>query len=197
MAKSNIYDIVQGIHQAAQSGVDGMLDKDGERKNVGLKRDEGHPILDSRVMDGFAINISANKLNITYQTDVKIKDVHENGFESEIEGMIEKVVSFLKKEYKSLTGNSLSLSPVKKSFQVVAQYVSKVRTSVQARKVYTIGSMDKIDELYGSEHEVDKKFQKFLDQGGWDGKRPDNEKSSVKNKNKKDKEITTIIGDKV
>ena len=52
-------EIIQGIAQAAANGYDGAHDErfvpDGETKKIGLSREEGCPIIDSRVIDGFGI----------------------------------------------------------------------------------------------------------------------------------------------
>ena len=59
MAESNILEIVQGLAQAAANGYDGAHDErfveDGKIKKVGLKREEGCPIMDNRVNDGFSV----------------------------------------------------------------------------------------------------------------------------------------------
>ena len=56
MAKSNMLEIIQGLAQAAANGYDGAHDeryvRDGEAKKVGLRREEGCPLLDKRVNDG-------------------------------------------------------------------------------------------------------------------------------------------------
>ena len=104
MAESNTIDIVRGIAQAAANSYDGAHDEkysfDGEAHKVGLKREEGDPIIDSRVMDGFSVRFYGDKICVSYQCDPKLKDVHKNNFESNIESMINDVVKFIKKEYK-------------------------------------------------------------------------------------------------
>ena len=59
MAESNILEIIQGLGQAAANAYDGSHDerfvRDGEAKKVGLNREEGCPIMDKRVNDGFKI----------------------------------------------------------------------------------------------------------------------------------------------
>jgi hypothetical protein len=47
---ATIYEIVQGLSQAAANGYDGALDENGEPVKIGLKREDGDPILDQRVM---------------------------------------------------------------------------------------------------------------------------------------------------
>ena len=50
MANNDILDIVRGISSAAALGYDGALDSDGQPIKIGLKREEGDPILDKRVI---------------------------------------------------------------------------------------------------------------------------------------------------
>ena len=47
------YEIVQGLAQAAANAYDGALDDKGELLKVGLQREEGRIMFDSRKMDGF------------------------------------------------------------------------------------------------------------------------------------------------
>ena len=65
--KSNIIDIVNGLSQAAANAYDGALDEKGEPLKVGLKREEGNPILDKRVIDGFNVSMLGNILILKYQ----------------------------------------------------------------------------------------------------------------------------------
>ena len=51
---ATVLEIVRGLSQAAANAYDGALDENGELLQVGLNREEGNPILDKRVMDGFA-----------------------------------------------------------------------------------------------------------------------------------------------
>ena len=65
---ANILDIVRGLGQAAANAYDGALDESGEPLQLGLKREKGHPVLDSRVMDGFNVKFYGNKICIkSYQ----------------------------------------------------------------------------------------------------------------------------------
>ena len=58
---SNTLKIVQGIAQAAANAYDGSHDEryaaDGKARKIGLNREEGDAILDSRVIDGFKVNV--------------------------------------------------------------------------------------------------------------------------------------------
>ena len=45
MAKT--LEIIRGISQAMANNYDGATDQDGERVKIGLKREEGEPLVDS------------------------------------------------------------------------------------------------------------------------------------------------------
>ena len=65
---ATVYDIIQGLSQAAANAFDGALTEDGEPIKAGLQREEGHPILDKRVMDGFNVKFYGNMMCLTYQS---------------------------------------------------------------------------------------------------------------------------------
>ena len=169
-------EIVRGISQVMANSYDGALDSEGEPIKVGLKREEGNPINDSRIMDGFKVSFYGNQLCIHYHSEVKLKDAHDKDFESDLEQMITDISSFIKKEYKKVTGNSLSLSKVGE-MEAILQNTSRVRTWVQAKCFYDIAGVDEATESVNGESKdsVDSKFKSFLDQGGW-GKKDKNDK---------------------
>lgn len=135
-------EIINGISQVLANTHDGAIDENGEPIKIGLKREEGDPIIDSRVMDGFSVYFHGNNLCITYQSEIKLKDVHQRGFENDINAMLGNIAKFLKKEYKKITGNALTLTPIKdKETEIVVQNVSRIRSWVTAKKYYTIGGM--------------------------------------------------------
>ena len=107
-------EIVRGIAQAAANAYDGSHDEkysfDGESRKIGLRREEGDVILDSRNLDGFSVRFHGNQLCVSYQTDVRLKETHQNGFENEINGTIADIVKYLRSEYKDITGNTLTLT---------------------------------------------------------------------------------------
>jgi len=166
-------EVVRGLAQAAADSFDGALDENGERIDIGLKRDEGHPVLDSRTMDGFKVKFAGNQLCVTYQSDIKLKDVHGGKFEKEIESTLSTIIKHLKKQYKKITGNSVSLTPDGDA-EVRVQQTSKVRVFVNAYKKYNIGGLDTLtDQEKPNKERLDAKFQSFLDAGGW-GNKPEN-----------------------
>jgi len=169
-------EIVRGISQVMANSHDGALDDNGEPIKVGLKREEGNPINDSRVMDGFSVSFYGPQMCIHYHAEIKLKDVHDKSFESDLEQMIKDVSSFIKKEYKKVTGSSLSLKPAG-DVDAIIQQTSRVRTWVQAKQYFDIGGVDADTEAVRGESKdsVDSKFKSFLDQGGW-GKKAKNDK---------------------
>ena len=57
---ATVYEIVQALSQAAANAYDGAHDADGEAIKAGLQREEGRPLIDRRVMDGFNVRFHGN-----------------------------------------------------------------------------------------------------------------------------------------
>ena len=168
---ATVLDIVRGISQAAANAYDGAHDEkysfDGEARKIGLKREEGDPIIDSRVIDGFGVRMSGPILTINYQSDIRLKDVYAGDIEADVEDMIENVAKFLKKEYKKITGDSLSLTP-EGEVDVLVQNTSRVRVFVLGKKNYRVGNLDGVMEvLEPSKDRLDKSIRDFLALGKW------------------------------
>ena len=72
---ATVLEIVRGLSQAAANAYDGALDENGEPLSIGLNREEGHPVIDSRVMDGFKVRFAADKLVVTYQGEALVKEI--------------------------------------------------------------------------------------------------------------------------
>jgi hypothetical protein len=132
-------EIIRGLAQAAANAYDGAhLDNE-----IGLKREEGNPLIDSRVIDGFAVKCAGDKLVINYQSEMQVKELHpRNRFENEIEEKFKDIAKFLKKEYKKITKESITLKP-QEGVDILVQATSKYRTWVQASKQYSIGGLEK------------------------------------------------------
>jgi len=166
MSKETL-DVIRGIAQACADAYDGAVDEKGEPFKIGLKREEGHPVYDSRVLDGFKCKLEGSFLVINYQSDIKLKEVYSGNFENEIERTISDVASFIKKRYKKNTGNSLSLTADDEA-DILVQSTSRVRVFVNAQKRYKIGGVKDIDDkLKPSGERLDSQFKNFLEQGGW------------------------------
>ena len=147
---ATVYEIIKGINQAAANAYDGSqyerYSYDGEAKTCGLRREEGDPIIDSRVMDGFKVRISGPKLIVSYQSEMPIKSFHNSKLDDEIESIYADIAKFLKKEYKSITGDTLALKS-DGPCEVFLQNMSRIRTWCQCKKVYTIGGLKEIESV--------------------------------------------------
>ena len=161
-----IVDILRGISQAAGNMYDGATDENGEPIKIGLKREEGNPLLDKRKIDGCSVRCSGKTLHLSYHSELLLKDVYSGKLESELEQIMSDIVSYLKKEYKKITGNTLSLKE-KGECDARVESTSRVRVFVTARKDYEIGNMDDVEEVGNpSEDGLEKNFKKFLELGG-------------------------------
>jgi len=175
---ATVYEIVQGLSQAAANAYDGALDENGEPLLAGLKREEGDPILDKRVMDGFGVKFYGNVMCLSYMSEVQLKEVYANGFESDVESQIGEIVKFLQKEYKKITGKSVSLT-ADGEIDIRVENSSRVRSWVTAKMHYKVGGL-KEDMAVAAEADTkpEAKWQSFVSQGGWNGSggsRPEND----------------------
>ena len=164
---ATVYDIVKGINQAAANAYDGSHDErfveTGYAKEIGLKREQGCPINDSRVMDGFNVRMAGPKLIVSYQSEMPMAAFHNTKLDQELEQTYADIVKFLKKEYKKVTGDALSLK-ADGDVDFILQNMSKIRTWVQATKVYTVGNLkDVIPVGESSEDRLEDNFRKFLE----------------------------------
>lgn len=152
---ATVLDIIKGISQAAANAYDGAHDArynaDGEDRSVGLRREAGDAVLDSREIDGFNIRFEGDKLRVLYHAEIKLKETHDrNKFENDIAATINDVANYLKREYKKVTGNTLTLTKQGEP-DILVQHISNVRSICQANCSYQIGGLgDTVDVLEGS-----------------------------------------------
>jgi len=166
---ATVYEIVQGLSQAAANAYDGALDENGEPLLAGLKREEGDPILDKRVMDGFNVGFYGNMMCLSYMSEVHLKEVYANGFESDVESQIAEIVKFLQKEYKKITGNSVSLT-AEGEVDIHVENSSRVRSWVTAKMHYKVGGLaEDMQVAAPSEDRLESNWRSFVEQGGWNG----------------------------
>ena len=176
-----VVEIIRGISQAAADiGYDGALTEDGTPVELGLKREQGHPVHDSRAMDGFNIGISGKTLILSYHSDIRLKEVYSQDLESEIGSMMNSIIKELKKRFKANTGKALSLKK-KGEVDVRVESSSRVRCWATARCLYEIGNMGETEDALLDEGppELEKSWKKFLDLGGH-GSRPKNQAHKTK-----------------
>lgn len=167
-----VYDVLKGISQiVGEKGYDGAKDEDGEYIKIGLKREEGNPLIDSRIMDGFGVKFSGDKMIVTYHGQCTLKDVHKKGpknFEDEMERMFDDITKFLKKEFRKAHKTELNLTAEGDADSII-QRMNNIRTWVQSKKVYKIGNIKDAENPKSDEQRnrtIDDKFKKFLELGG-------------------------------
>ena len=152
---ATVYEIIQGLSQAAANAYDGALDESGEPIKAGLQREEGDPILDKRIMDGFGVKFYGNMMCLSYMSEVQ-----------------------LKKEYRKVQGESVTLTK-EGEIDVRVENSSRVRSWVTAKMHYKIGGLDESMEVNaGSDSRPEAQWETFMSQGGWTGdggKRPSND----------------------
>jgi len=169
-------EIIQGLSQAAANAYDGAHDKrfsyDGEERSMGLKREEGCPINDSRVMDGFKVRFYGDSMILSYQSDILLKEVYNGRFEQDIESMLNQIKGFLQKEYRKVTGKSVSLTS-KGEPNILVQSTSRVRSFVEAQQHFKIGGIEAMPILEPSVDATRDVTRKFLEQ--FSDKRPSND----------------------
>jgi len=174
---ATVYEIIQGLSQAAANAYDGALDESGEPIQAGLQREEGSPLLDSRVMDGFKVRFAGDMMCLSYHSEVKLKEVYTAGFESDVEDRMMEVVGWLKKEYRRITGNSVNLTK-EGEVDMRVENSSRVRSWVIAQLSFRVGGLtEEMNNETGSKA-PDEYWRSFVEQGGWDGKggkRPSND----------------------
>ena len=80
--------------------------------------------------------------------------------------MVEKVKSFLQKEFKKVTKSSLSLSDPSE-VDVLVEYISRIRCSVKVHKCFAIGgTQSETNAPESSERPTDPAFAKMVQLGG-------------------------------
>ena len=175
---ATVYEIVQGLSQAAANAYDGALDENGEPLLAGLQREEGDPILDKRVMDGFNVRFHGNMMCLSYMSEVTLKEVYAGGFETRMEEQLAEIVKFLKKEYRKIRGESVALTP-HGEIDVHVENSTRIRSWVTAKMNYKVGGLDENMAVAAEQNtKPEDSFRKFIDQGGWTGdggKRPQND----------------------
>jgi hypothetical protein len=180
---ATVLDVIKGLNQAAANAYDGALDEDGESLKTGLNREEGHPIIDSRLVDGFKVRFAGPKMIVSYQAEMRVDELHpRNKFENEIESKFGDIIKFLKKEYKNITKDTVTLTEDSEA-DIMVQTTSRIHTWVQAKKQYAVGGFDGVESIrMGSERAAErrhkdyhKQFKDFLEISS--NKRPSNDKA--------------------
>lgn len=161
---ATVEEIARGISQVLANSYDGALDEEGNPIKIGLKREEELNITDPRVMDGFGVTLSGDLMTVKYQGDVSMKELKDKNFESDVEQMLADILKYIKKQFRKVTGNTLSCTP-HGEMCMDTQSTSRVRNWVQASACYKISGMDGItssEDVPDGEKLLDKKIKDFL-----------------------------------
>ena len=143
---ASVLDVVQTIQNIVSTkGYDGALDEEGNPVKIGLRREVDNIVTDSRLVDGFKVRFQGNRMILSYSSDCNIKSVADPKFESKVEQKVADIVSFLKKEYKSTSGKSLSLSQEGET-DILVQKMSNIRTWYQTSSIYRLGGVPGLGE---------------------------------------------------
>jgi hypothetical protein len=143
---ASVLDVVQTIQNIVSTkGYDGALDEEGNPVKIGLRREVDNIVTDSRLVDGFKVRFQGNRMILSYSSECNIKSVADPKFESKVEQKVADIVSFLKKEYKSTSGKSLSLSQEGET-DILVQKMSNIRTWYQTSSIYRLGGVPGLGE---------------------------------------------------
>ena len=179
MANADL-EIIKNLSHAAGNLYDGAVDDKGEPLKMGLKRDD---LLSTnrKYIDGGKVNFAGDTIKVTYEAEIRLPDVYKdgiNGFQNDMNNMIQNLVKQLKKNYRLVAGKSVSLTPVEDEAAVRVDYVSRTRTMVVAYRHYKIGGLSEVLAATGAEvnkREMTDAYRKFLEQGGFGKKRQKND----------------------
>ena len=179
-------EIIQGLSQVAANSYDGAREEDGSRKMMGLKRDEEVSIHDKRVIDGFSMRLHhGNKLCVSYTTEVLLSEIAEKGkYEDSLLQDVADVISFIKKEFRKVTGSSLSLKELKDPKpEFDFMQTSLVRSEVKITCHYEVGGLeDPSEEKDAFREKALKGMEKWLSLSS--DKRPQNDTRKPEKKDK-------------
>ena len=128
---ADVYSVIQAIHQAAADSYDGCEEK------IGLRRENGVPITDRRVIDGFRIGINGNVLKISYQTELTMKEACED-LGKEVRRIFRDITKYLKKKYKAQTDQALRLKALMDEPNSIVQELSRTHVFMQAYQTFEI-----------------------------------------------------------
>ena len=159
---ADIMEIIKGIQQAAANGYD------GGKSVEGLTRNEPTPITDKRVMDGFGVRIQGDTLVINYHQEIPLAKSQPNRLQSDCDQTLEDIVSFLKKEYKAITGEALTLTEIDKESDIHSEYINRHRLATKAVKRWKVGGLNDLTKQREEDKttpSLDDAVEDFLKQG--------------------------------
>lgn len=172
---SEIMEIVKGVAQVMANTYDGAVDDKGQPINAGLRRENvpHFTSCDCRLLDGFRARVGSYTdseksfpcLTLTYQSELKLEEVHSDKLEDMVGEHISEALKYLKKEYKKVTGKELNVK-MHGELKILTEQLSKVKNFVTAVCHYEIKGVE-FPKLEDEKEEARAaEFNKWLALGG-------------------------------
>lgn len=159
---SKVVDVAKYLSQAAANAWDGAYNEDGKPIEVGLRREKQKSPFKVRTMDAFNVRLSGDKLLLTYHSDMLTSDYHDKKFKENVLATVKDILSWLKKEYKRLSGETLSLTEFGEP-DIEVQNTSRIRSFFIAKCFYKIGNISAGDDKDATREKLDKKVKEWFD----------------------------------
>lgn len=174
MADTTLAEVMKVLHQIQAASYDGALTFDGKPLKIGMMRedlDEYH----RRKVDAFSVSSAMPDIvRIKYTSQCRLQEIHENkGFEDDTYQVVEAIKNHLQKEYKRISGKSVTLSEQKKT-PINIQYISKVNCYLTTMIEYKVGGGVGKDEDLSHKPSVDDAIKNWLKKAK-EAKRPSND----------------------
>jgi hypothetical protein len=136
---ANVMEVIEGISAAVANK------HHGSGAKIGLRREseelvQGVSLYDTRVMDGFGVQIHNGCLYLKYNSEVPLIEVHDKNFETDTRRILKDISSFIKDEYKKVTKSSLRLTEYG-DIDILVQTVNRRTAIVTATQKYEIGNL--------------------------------------------------------
>lgn len=164
---ADILSVIQTIAQVVRGkGYDGALDDKGKSVKIGLRREEEITIHDPRLIDGFRVKFSGDKMLLTYQAEIRLAEVSVAGFESKIKQILSDIYSFIKTEYRKLANKELNISKEGQP-DIKVESISNVRAILKATQAFNLKntSAGSIESEESTDEKLKKTMKKFLEFG--------------------------------
>lgn len=164
MADTTLAEVMKVLRQIQAQSYDGALTFDGKPLKIGMMRedlDEFH----RRKIDAFSVSSAMPDIvRVKYSSQCKLEEIKENKyFEDEVFEVVNAIKSHLQKEYKRISGKSVSLTEIKKH-PIDVQYMSRVNCYLHTCVEYKVGGGVGKDEDLSLKPTMNDTIKNFLQQ---------------------------------
>lgn len=164
MADTTLAEVMKVLRQIQAHSYDGALTFDGKPLKIGMMRenlDEFH----RRKIDAFSVSSAMpDVVRIKYTSQCRLEEIKENkNFEDEVFEVVGAIKNHLQKEYKRISGKSVSLSEAKKH-PIDVQYMSKVNCFLSTCVEYKVAGGVGKDEDLSLKPNINDTIKRFLQQ---------------------------------